>query len=588
MMYERRYDLLKSKFNEFLLPTLLTTMANNICLFSDSLIVSFLIGSFNLAVIQLVVPVFTLVNLIYWAIGLGGSVLMSSAKAEFDEYKSNAYFTVSIISLIVIGIIIAVLGVIFLDPLSHALCSMNVSANGHEILPLVKNFLLITLIGIPFMCYMMALSYFARADGMPKLALYAVVITNVVNIIMDFVYLKFLGLGVGGAALATVTGDVAASIFISYYFIDKRRTLKLLSLTKIKFNSFLSFFKDIFVSGFPPASVQLFITLKLLVINYLVAVVIGATGLVAFSVCDNISFLAYMFAIGISQTMSPIVSVYYQEEDYNGVRYTIKRAMKYGIIAGAILTAVLLIYPDCMLFLFSIHNPADIPTVTNAIRLYSLSFIGLVICFIMTYYAESIKRDSLSFMISIIEGFIIPLAATALLIPVMGSDGIWIAFLIAEIVTIAFIFIYSRHVERKSDGEYKGFFMLKKQDEENVLDLSVSDDLNEIVDLASEVQNYLKSMDISDLNSTRVSLAIEEMLVNIVNTNEDVGTIDVLIKIQSEHILVGIKDQGVEFNPTIEREGCSFDNIAVLNDIASKIDYSRVLGLNSTVITIKN
>ena len=68
-MYERKYDLLKNKFNEFLIPTLLTTMANNICLFSDSLIVSFLIGSFNLAAIQLVVPVVTFVNLIYWAIG---------------------------------------------------------------------------------------------------------------------------------------------------------------------------------------------------------------------------------------------------------------------------------------------------------------------------------------------------------------------------------------------------------------------------------------------------------------------------------------------------------------------------------------
>ena len=84
-MYERNYNLLKGKFNEFLIPTLLTTMANNICLFSDSLIVSYLIGSFNLAAIQLVVPIVTLINLIYWAIGLGGSVLMSSAKAEYDD-----------------------------------------------------------------------------------------------------------------------------------------------------------------------------------------------------------------------------------------------------------------------------------------------------------------------------------------------------------------------------------------------------------------------------------------------------------------------------------------------------------------------
>ena len=586
-MYERRYDLLKSKFNEFLLPTLLTTMANNICIFSDSLIVSFLIGAFNLAAIQVVVPVITFVNLVYWAIGLGGSVLMSSAKAEYDDFKSNAYFTVSIISLIIIGIVFSVLGLIFIDPIVGFLCSANMGGSS-QLFPLVKDYLFVTLIGIPFMCYMMSISYFARADGMPRLPFIAVVITNVVNIVMDFVYLQYFGFGVGGAALATVTGDIAASIFISYYFFSKKRTLKILSFSKIKFNQSIAYFKDIIVSGFPPASIQLFITLKIFIINYLIQIVIGGVGLVAFSVCDNVSFLVYMFAIGISQTMSPIVSVYYQEEDYNAVRYTIKRAIKLGILSSAVLMAIFIIYPESLLFLFSIQNPSDIPVVTEAIRLYSLSFMGLVICFVMTYYAESIKRDSYSFLISIVEGFIVPVGVAILLIPLMGSRGIWIAFLIAEIVAIIFMFIYSRYIEKKTNGEYSGFFLLKKQDEKNVLDLSVNANVEEITDLTLKVQNYLKSMEISDLTSTRVALAIEEMLVNIVNTNDDVGMIDVLVKIQSEQILISIKDQGVEFNPTIKREGQEYDNIDLLKDISDKIDYARVLGLNSTVITIKN
>ena len=99
MMYERNYELLRSKFSEFFLPTLFTSMAGNICLFVDGLIVSFLIGASNLAPIQIVAPVITFVNLIYWMIGLGGSVLCSVAKAEFDDEKSNSYFSTSIISL---------------------------------------------------------------------------------------------------------------------------------------------------------------------------------------------------------------------------------------------------------------------------------------------------------------------------------------------------------------------------------------------------------------------------------------------------------------------------------------------------------
>ena len=586
-MYERRYNLLKSKFNEFLLPSLLTTMANNVCIFSDALIVSFLIGSLNLAAIQVVIPTVSFIDLICWALGFGGSILMSSMKAKYDDFNSNVYFTVSMVSLVAIGIIISILGLIFIDPIVGLLCSANMEVSS-QLFPLVKDFFSLTLVGFPFMCYLLGISYFSRADGMPNLSLIAIIISNGVNIVMDFVYLQVFGMNIGGAALATLTGQILASIFISYYFFSDKRTIKLVSLSKIKFNRFIAYFKDIVITGFPPASIQLFITLKLFIINYLSQIVMGSVGVVAFSVCDNSSILIYMFAIGISQSMSPIISVYYQEEDYNSVGYTIRRAIKLGIISGAVMMAIFMFCPQAILFLFSINDPAYVPVVTDAIRLFSLSFIGLVTCFIMIYYAESIQREKYSLVIAVIEGLIFPVGGAILLIPLIGFNGILIAFLIAEIATIIFMFAYSKYIERKSNGEYSGFFLLKKQDEDNILDLSVNANINEIADLASQVLDYLKSMKVSDLTSVKVSLAIEEMLANIVKSNGDVGTIDILIKIQSEQILISIKDQGVEFNPTAEKDGCEYDHIKILLSIADKIDYARVLGLNSTVITIKN
>lgn len=102
------------------------------------------------------------------------------------------------------------------------------------------------------------------------------------------------------------------------------------------------------------------------------------------------------------------------------------------------------------------------------------------------------------------------------------------------------------------------------------------------MELSREVQNYLSK----DKISTIVSLAIEEMLVNIINTNDNVETIDVIIRENKDNILLSIKDTGTEFNPVVEKEDMKFDNISVLNKISDNIDYSRVLGLNSTVITI--
>ncbi|WP_048812330.1 hypothetical protein [Methanobrevibacter ruminantium] len=89
-------------------------------------------------------------------------------------------------------------------------------------------------------------------------------------------------------------------------------------------------------------------------------------------------------------------------------------------------------------------------------------------------------------------------------------------------------------------------------------------------------------------SATLVALAIEEMLVNIININDVVDTIDIIVRKNVDNILISVKDTGVDFNPVVENEELKFDNISVLNKIADKIDYSRVLGLNSTVITIKN
>ena len=144
-MYERNHKLINSKFKEFFFPTLLTSMAGNICLVVDSILVSFFIGVANLSAIQLVSPVITFVNLIYWMIGLGGSILCSVSKAEFDDESSNGYFSVSISSLCIIGIIITILGLVFSKDILGVLCKSQ------QLLPMVSSFYTAILFEIPFL-----------------------------------------------------------------------------------------------------------------------------------------------------------------------------------------------------------------------------------------------------------------------------------------------------------------------------------------------------------------------------------------------------------------------------------------------------
>ena len=574
-MYERNYELLRSKFSEFFLPTLFTSMAGNICLFVDGLIVSFLLGAGNLSAIQIVAPVATFVNLIYWMIGLGGSVLCSVAKAEFDSNKSNAYFTVAIMSLLTIGILIAVFGVAFSGSIAKFLC-----ASQSALIPDVTSYFVLLIIGMPFLCYMMSLSYFIRADGIPTLPFRAILLANIINICFDVIYIKFFALGIGGAALASSTGFLMGSIFISYYFFKSERTLQFI---KLKAGKFFNYLKEIVTSGFSSSSTQLYLTLKLFIINILIGIYIGKSGLVAFGICYNSLFILYIFLIGTAQTMSPIVSVYFKEEDYSGVNYVIHRSLKIVLVSSLALSALFIVYPQSLLMLYSVKNPADVPVVLNALRIFAISYVGTAITFLYTFYSQAIQKNQLSTIISLLEGLVFPIGFAVALSFVFGGNGIWISFALAEIFTIVFIFAYSKHISKKTGREYSGFF-INKHNDNNVFEHTIKGNIGEAVNLSRQVQDYLKD----NKSSTLVSLAIEEMLVNIINSNDEVDTIDVIVRDNGDEILISIKDTGIDFNPVIENDDLQFDNISVLNKIAEKIDYSRVLGLNSTVITIKN
>lgn len=550
-------------------------MAGNICLVVDSILVSFFVGVANLSAIQLVSPLLTFVNLFYWMIGLGGSILCSVSKAEFDDKSSNSYFSVSISSLCIFGIIITIIGLIFSNDILSILC------RSQQLLPMVNSFYSVILLGIPFLCYLMSVSYFVRVDGMPNLAFRAILLANIVNLCCDVIFMGVLKIGIGGAAWATLVGYAVGSIFISTYFFKSERTLKFI---KLKVKPSINKFKEICKSGFPSSSTQLYFTIKIYIYNVLITLFVGEAGIAAFSICDNSTFILYMFLIGASQTMSSLVSVYFKEEDYSSVSYIVKKSLRFALISSLVFSLIIIVCPNVMLMLYSVKDPSFVPTVLNALRIFAISFVGIAITFLFTFYSQAIQKNSLSSIVSLLEGLIFPCGSAVILLLILGENGIWISFTVAEAATILFIFAYSKYLNRKTDGEYTGFFINKHNDDKKVFEYTINGNVKEAVDLAHQVQDYLSG----NKSAALVGLAIEEMLVNIININENVDVIDVIVRNNDDNILISIKDMGIDFNPVVENDDLKFDNISVLNKIADKIDYSRVLGLNSTVITIKN
>ena len=175
--------------------------------------------------------------------------------------------------------------------------------------------------------FIIVISYFIRSDGYPNLPFYSVLIANVTNIIVDFIFLKGFNMGIEGAALATVVGYAVGVAYISRYLLSKRRTFKFVSLTKLKIMEVLNSFKTIILNT-PEVVGKIFFSTQMAVFTYLCSTYYGAAGLLAFLVYDNSETFVYIVLSGIMKAMSPIVAVFYKEMDFKAVQYIIKKSIK--------------------------------------------------------------------------------------------------------------------------------------------------------------------------------------------------------------------------------------------------------------------
>ena len=574
MPYERRYNLLNSKFKEFFFPTLLAAIAGNFAILADAFIISALLGPMNLSVIQSMEPLVQFINMVYWLIGFGGTILATSEKANFNDKKANYIFTISLISIIAISVLIMVLGLLFPDAFLQILC------NSSQLKPLVFEYFKYYLLAIPFICFFIVLAYFAKIDDFVQLQFRAFLIANVLNVIFDIAFIQYFNMGIGGAAWGMVLGYLIATVYLCTYFFNPKRTLKLI---KIEFDKSMKYMVDICKTGFPSSSIALYQAIKLAIINFIILGVMANVGLVAFNMCCNTSLLVSIFIFGTSQSLMPIVTVYFQEKDYNGVDYVARKSLKIVVAFGIFFTALFTLFPQTILTIFSVSDPSDIPSVINAVRIFSLCLLAYSINFLYIFYIQSIQNMKLANILTLLNGLVFPVIFVFLFSIIWKENGIWFAFVVSEIATLLVIYLYSVYLNKKTQGEYSGFFLKKRHNEnEKMLEYTIHANENDAVYLSKQVRDFVMDEKTGEL----VSLAMKELLIYILEINDKLDWIDVIVRDNDKSTIISIKHSGIGYNPQTDTE-LNSKHIDNLISISDNIDYSQILGLNNTVITIK-
>ena len=522
-------EIIYHKFKELLLPSILIAMALNISAIVDSSFVALFIGSEAMAALQTLSPLILLITIMEWLFGLGGQILSLNKKAEFDADGSNHYFTVAILSALVVSILIVLACFLFEDALISILYAPV------SVIPYVKSYGFYLFICFPIVVILGVLSQFIRVDGQPKFASVLIIIANVTNIILDYVFLGIFHMGIEGASLAMLIGYIIAFICVFKYFFDSKRTFKII-LSKLKIKSWITSSIQIIKIGIPTASMGFFNVILIYVLNFILASSMGELGLDLLNVCMNSLLIISIFIVGFSEALSSIVPIFYSQNDFFNIQYIVRKSIILSLIFSIVFTLFILIYPDGILMFFNLANMPNDVFVENALRVYSLAFIPMAFSTILIFYYEGIERVVESGIVAIISELLGPLMFIFILHPFMGINSVWISFPLGFTLSIVVVSIYVKIVEGK-EKQYSGLFFIKKELLEKSRNYTIKSKND---DVKTDMFNHLKSLDIDPTFCE----TLNQIINRIFELNDDGLSIEILLIDYDDRIVVNMKDEG--------------------------------------------
>jgi anti-sigma regulatory factor (Ser/Thr protein kinase) len=330
--------------------------------------------------------------------------------------------------------------------------------------------------------------------------------------------------------------------------------------------------------------------LKSVIINSAIVRFLGNDPMAVYSVCANAVLIAELCVGGIIGLVPNIAGILYGERDYYGIRALCKRVLTYSYLAIAVLLAVFLVFPQAIAGLFGIAEGEMLALCRTALRIFACSFPFYVYNkFLMSYY-QTILQPGLSTVITVLQGFVLIVPLTLAGMFWVGFSGVCMAAVAGEILTILCGTLYRVRGQKTGRFPSGGRYMLPQVTNEVSLDLSMKNQLEDVVTLRDQLLDFCADNGIGEKDANHLALALEEMTANIVRYGYRGGQknyIDISFTIQDGSYILRIRDDGVPFNPLeqkVSAEGPVVGGIALIRRIMSDFQYTRVLNMNNTVI----
>ena len=397
---------------------------------ADTFFVARGIGSDGLTALNIAIPIFNFVNGIGLMLGMGSATKYAILKAQNKNNEANVIFTNSLIYILIIAVLFITLSIFFTSYIAYILGARD---NIHT---MTNIYIKMILLFSPMFMLNNVLLGFVRNDNHPKLAMIAMLMGSLFNIIFDYIFIFPFNMGIFGAVLATVFSPIVSILILSILFIKKKNSFFI-----VKPNiSFRKFF-EISSLGISFLITELSSAFVMVAFNIIILNIAGNVGVAAYGITANIALVIIAIFTGMGQGVQPIISINYNNQD------NINKIYKYAIILSTSISVIVYIityvFANEITYIFNRDNVEELQRISvNGLRIYFTAFIFVGYNIITCVYFSAKDKAKPAFIISILRGFIFIMPLIFILSSVFNMTGVWLSFPTAEILTSIFSLIF--------------------------------------------------------------------------------------------------------------------------------------------------
>lgn len=398
-----------------------------------------MLGSEAIAALSVAFPFQMLLGALGIGTGVGASSLISRSLGSGDTSTARSAIGQVISLSLLYGLIVALAGFLILDPL------LKLFGATPEIAGLTAEYVVVITSGSVMLFLIMGLNNVVRGVGNPGLSMRVMVLSALINIALDPIFIFTLGMGVRGAAVATVLAKICGVAIMLHYFLTGRGEIRVgLSCLPLNWPTI----RKIYTIGFPAMILQVSTNLSLVIANNILAAY-GFLPIAALGLIFRLYMFALMPVIGIAQGLLPIIGYNYGAGNMQRVR----EALIWAVLASTGLATMFGImyfsWPGFFAGIFT-GEAALIALTSRALRIMVVMFPLVGGQIIFSTYFQAVGKGLPSLLLSIMRELLLFIPLLLVMVELLGLDGVWLSRPVSDLLAfVVTLFLIDRELKRQ-------------------------------------------------------------------------------------------------------------------------------------------